>query len=451
MGNNKKNKTSVKKQSSYIPTQEFVDKFTAAFTYILRHMLLALEHHSKDEYTAKVIKPLVPGGDLVKPTSLADTYNVGPLTSDIFYGIISGARLKARQQLDFLSSRYQNSLPTLAKKLQPQQENKGKQKNQSNLHVSTETYANLVIDENMNIDEPADPIIAASQTNQEGNLGSTASTSSTTTPIGTSPPINISQSEDKNKKSKITRLTLNNNYVHTTQEGQVRTIMIYDLPLAWSHDEILNKLSAWGKVLEISFKPQHKYQSVWVKMILRPLINTDFVMKTWWQKLGDMYVRWYLGYWKLKDRKECERFQAKLLIPKDASDKDFKNFCKKGQTFDDFLSKTLKVKSLTLIIDKGDKYLILFFESQKDLHVALESTQSWKLTESHSPYQKKKEKSNKDKKKNLKSLKGKKAESKGFKSTGSTSSNNSRDKSKKTSKMNDDTRSLLKLILNLLS
>ncbi|PKY59511.1 hypothetical protein RhiirA4_482305 [Rhizophagus irregularis] len=452
MGNNKKknNKTSVKKQSSYIPTQEFVDKFTAAFTDILRNMLLAVEHHSKDEYTAKVIKPMVPEGDLVKPLSLADSYPKGPITSEVFYGIISGARLKARQQLDFLSSRYQNSLPMLAKKLQPQQGMKGKQKDQSNQHVSIETYANPVIDENMNIDEFADPNSTESQPNQEGTFGSTQSTSSKSTPIGTSPPNVITQSKEQNKKSKVTRLTLNNNYVHTTQQGQVRTIMIYDLPSAWSYDDILNKLSAWGKVLEISFKPQHKYQSVWVKMILRPLIDTDFVMKTWWQKLGDVYVRWYSGHWKLKDRKERERFQAKLHIPTDASDANFKNYHKR-QNFDDFLAKTLKIKSFTSILDKGEKYLILFFDSQNDLHKALEFEQSWKLTASHSPYQKKKVKSDKDKKKNLKSLKGKKAESTGSKPKGSTFSNNSRDKSKKSNKMNDDTRSLLKLILNLLS
>ncbi|PKY59565.1 hypothetical protein RhiirA4_482401 [Rhizophagus irregularis] len=116
-------------------------------------MLIAVKHHPKDEYTAKVIKPLVLGGDLVKPTSLADTYPIGPITSEVFYGIISGVRLKAHQQLDSLSSRYQNSLPTLAKNLQPQQGKKGKQKDQSNQHVLIETYANPVIDESMNIDE----------------------------------------------------------------------------------------------------------------------------------------------------------------------------------------------------------------------------------------------------------------------------------------------------------
>ncbi|PKY34799.1 hypothetical protein RhiirB3_454867 [Rhizophagus irregularis] len=96
--------------------------------------------------------------------------------------------------------------------------------------------------------------------------------------------------------------------------------------MAWPHDVILNKLSSWGKVLEISFKPQHKYQSVWVKMILRPIIDTNFVMRTWWQKLDDQYVRWFSGHWKLKDRKEQERFQAKLTIPKDAQQAQFNNY-----------------------------------------------------------------------------------------------------------------------------
>jgi hypothetical protein len=145
--NNKKNN----KKSSYIPTQEFVDKFTEAFIHTARKVLIGLKYHPKD-FTVKVIKPEVPGGDLVKPSSLAEKeLQHGPLTSEVFYGIISVARLKARQQLDSLSSRYQNSLPELAKKHQPQQNKKGKQKDQSNQHVLIKTYAKPVIDESMNI------------------------------------------------------------------------------------------------------------------------------------------------------------------------------------------------------------------------------------------------------------------------------------------------------------
>ncbi|PKY56064.1 hypothetical protein RhiirA4_476073 [Rhizophagus irregularis] len=479
--NKKKSKTSVAKQSSHIPTQEFVDKFTDAFKLILRDLLLSVEDHPND-FSTKVLKPLLAGGDVVKPSTFGEkNTQYGPVSGDIFHGILSVARAKARQQLDSLSSRYQNSLPSLAKKLQPQQNKKGKQKDQSNQHVSIETYANPnslpelakklqpqqnkkgkqkdqsnqhvsietyanpVIDKPMDIDEPADPSIAASQPNQEGNLRSTQSTSSTTTPIGTSPPNVITQSEDKTKKSKITRLTLTNNVVHDSQQGQVRTIMIYDIPTAWSHDLILNKLKSWGKVLEISFKPQHKYQSVWAKMILRPVIDTDFVMRTWWQKLDEeTVVRWYPRHWKLKDRKERERFQGKIMVPSDAPDDAFMNY-RKGQNFGDFVLKALKAKSWSNILDKGNKTVIVYFEPQKDLHNALEVEQAWKMTESHSP-QYKRLKSNKDKKKNSKSLKGKKAEPKG-----STSSIKSRKKSKKHDKLNDDTRSLLKLILNLLS
>ncbi|PKY57032.1 hypothetical protein RhiirA4_477800 [Rhizophagus irregularis] len=221
--------------------------------------------------------------------------------------------------------------------------------------------------------------------------------------------------------------------------------MIYDIPTAWSHDLILDKLKAWGKVLKISFKPQHKYQSIWTKMILQPVIDTDFVMRTWWQKLDDDKVmRWYPGHWKLKDRKERERFQTKIQIPSDATDDNFKNY-QNGQNFGDFVIKKLKAKSWSTILDKGNKIVIIYFESQNNLHKAMEVQQPWKMTELHSPHNKR-PKSDKDKKKNLKSLKGKKADPKG-----STSLNHSHDKTKKHTKMNDDTRSLLKIILNLLS
>ncbi|PKC57743.1 hypothetical protein RhiirA1_401172 [Rhizophagus irregularis] len=107
---------------------------------------------------------------------------------------------------------------------------------------------------------------------------------------------------------------MNNNVIHDMQQGQVRTIMIYDIPTACSHDHILNLLKEWGQVLEISFKTQHKFQSVWTKMILKPTHDTDFVMRTWSKKLGDVWVRWFPGHWKLKDRKICEKFQCKITL-----------------------------------------------------------------------------------------------------------------------------------------
>uniref|UniRef100_U9U1U4 Uncharacterized protein n=1 Tax=Rhizophagus irregularis (strain DAOM 181602 / DAOM 197198 / MUCL 43194) TaxID=747089 RepID=U9U1U4_RHIID len=62
---------------------------------------------------------------------------------------------------------------------------------------------------------------------------------------------------------------------------------------------------------------QHKYQSVWTKMILKPTTDTDFVMRTWQQKLGDGLVRWYPGHWKLREHKAWEHFQVKFSLLED--------------------------------------------------------------------------------------------------------------------------------------
>ncbi|PKC53177.1 hypothetical protein RhiirA1_479834 [Rhizophagus irregularis] len=63
-------------------------------------------------------------------------------------------------------------------------------------------------------------------------------------------------------------MTINNNLIHDTQKGQVRTIMVYDIPAAWSHDAILEHLKSWGQVLEISFKTQHNHH--WKPTISTP-------------------------------------------------------------------------------------------------------------------------------------------------------------------------------------
>lgn len=71
---------------------------------------------------------------------------------------------------------------------------------------------------------------------------------------------------------------MNNNVIHEMQKGQVHTILIYDIPTAWLHDDILNKLSEWGQVPEISFKSQCKYQFIWAKMILKPLVDMTWTL-----------------------------------------------------------------------------------------------------------------------------------------------------------------------------
>lgn len=50
-------------------------------------------------------------------------------------------------------------------------------------------------------------------------------------------------------------------------------------------------------------------------MILTPKADSELVMRTWGRSLGPRWVRWFPGHWKLKERKERERFQAKCVFP----------------------------------------------------------------------------------------------------------------------------------------
>ncbi|GBC06590.1 hypothetical protein RclHR1_06940007 [Rhizophagus clarus] len=126
----------------------------------------------------------------------------------------------------------------------------------------------------------------------------------------------------KLKCGTVQHMMMPNNNVADSQNGQVRTIMVYDIPATWSHEKILESLKEWGQVLEISFKTQYKYQSVWCKMVLSPLADTDFVLNTWWHKLGGLVVRWYPGNWRLKGRKVREQFQASFDLHVDINDED---------------------------------------------------------------------------------------------------------------------------------
>ncbi|PKC50546.1 hypothetical protein RhiirA1_486041 [Rhizophagus irregularis] len=64
-------------------------------------------------YTTATAK-LVPKDDIVTERSILDNVRITKLfTRTLNQAIISGARCKAHQQLDSLSSRYQNALPLL--------------------------------------------------------------------------------------------------------------------------------------------------------------------------------------------------------------------------------------------------------------------------------------------------------------------------------------------------
>ncbi|CAB5199974.1 hypothetical protein RhiirA1_471177 [Rhizophagus irregularis] len=253
----------------------------------------------------------------------------------------------------------------------------------------------------MNIDNNVDPDITVAQPNQEGSSKEDQQSLSISEPIGSQIPKGVTNSKSQITKGKITKMTINNNVIHDTQKGQVHTIMVYDIPAAWSHDVILEHLKSWGQVLEISFKTQHKYQSVWTKMILKLTIDTDFVMRIWQQTLGDGLVRWYPGHWKLRERKAREYFQV-----------------------------------------HGKHQLIAYFETHEHLLRCMEFKHHWKLTIS-TPPTKSPQKSKKDKKSYSQQSKGK--------NLGKSLSSSTRLRNKpKTQQKTDDTRSLLLKLLNLL-
>ncbi|PKK59887.1 hypothetical protein RhiirC2_794158 [Rhizophagus irregularis] len=444
MGKSNKKKSS---QQS-IPVQEFVDSFTNSFASILGDIIFEYLYSGEIEsefYKAATAK-LVPTGDIVTERSILDNVRVTKqFTRTLNQAIISGARCKARQTLDSLSSRYQNALPSLVQNaVEAQLKKKEKKVGKQKAPVSDDADANLVIDESMNIDDNVDPDTTESQPNQEGSSNVDQSSTSISKPIGSQIPKNVTSSESQITKGKITKLTINNNVIHNSQKGQMRTIMVYDIPAAWSHDAILEHLKSWGQVLEISFKTQHKYQSVWTKMILKPTIDTDFVMRTWQQNLGDSLVRWYPGHWKLRERKARERFQVKFSLPEDWKSNPLAFSYHDNKSFEHILSHELKGRAFIHLKVHGKRQLIAYFETHEHLLRCMEFSHHWKPTISTPPTKQKiPPKSDKDKKSYSRQSKGKNL------GNSLNSSTRSRNKSN-TQQKTDDTRSLLLKLLNLL-
>ncbi|PKC66822.1 hypothetical protein RhiirA1_459213 [Rhizophagus irregularis] len=150
-------------------------------------------------------------------------------------------------------------------------------------------------------------------------------------------------------------------------------------------------------------------------MILKPTIDTDFVMRTWQQKLGEGLVCWYPGHWKLRECK-ARMFSSKI-----------------------FSSGRLENYSV-----HGKHQLIAYFEMHEHLLKCMEFKHHWKLTISTPPTKKIPQKSKKDKKSYSQQSKGK--------NLGKSLSPLTRLRNKSnTQQKTDDTRSLLVKLLNLLT
>ncbi|CAG8766369.1 18429_t:CDS:2, partial [Rhizophagus irregularis] len=155
MGKSNKKKSS---QQS-IPVQEFVDSFTNSFASLLGNIIFDYLQCGdvESEFYKTATAKLVPKGDIVTERSILDNVRVTKqFTRTLNQAIISGARCKARQTLDSLSSRYQNALPSLVQSaVEAQLKKKEKKVGKQKAPVSDDADANLVIDESMNIDDNA--------------------------------------------------------------------------------------------------------------------------------------------------------------------------------------------------------------------------------------------------------------------------------------------------------
>ncbi|GBC10870.1 hypothetical protein RclHR1_09980004 [Rhizophagus clarus] len=113
-------------------------------------------------------------------------------------------------------------------------------------------------------------------------------------------------------------------------------------------------------------------------MVLSPLASTDYVLRTWWRKLGDTVVRWFPGSWRLKDRKVREQFQALITLDADlSSDTILSSPYDGGKSIVDFYRakawKTYKTKSKE---GKITTTIILYFDSQDALLMLWRRNQS---------------------------------------------------------------------------
>ncbi|PKK60576.1 hypothetical protein RhiirC2_793131, partial [Rhizophagus irregularis] len=165
----KSNKKKSPQQS--IPVQEFVDSFTNSFASLLGDIV---HYHIQcggveSDYYKTATENIILKGDIVMAQSILDNVRVTKqFMKTLNQAIISGARCKARQMLDSLSSRYQNALPSLVQNaVKAQLKKKEKKVSKQKAPVSDDADANLVIDESMNIDDNVDPDTTESQPNQE--------------------------------------------------------------------------------------------------------------------------------------------------------------------------------------------------------------------------------------------------------------------------------------------
>jgi hypothetical protein len=155
------------------------------------------------------------------------------------------------------------------------------------------------------------------------------------------------------------------------RKTKIRDIMIYDIPIEWSYEKILNELTAWGTTISATVKKQKKYQTVRVKIALSSFTVSSFDKGLWSYTLRKKVVRWYPGAWTLTNCKAREKFQLVIdNFPEGVDTTDLYNPANASHAF--ITNFDVKVAKLIKTQD-GKRKFIGFFESHKSYKMALTS------------------------------------------------------------------------------
>ncbi|RGB21491.1 hypothetical protein C1646_787072 [Rhizophagus diaphanus] len=161
---------------------------------------------------------------------------------------------------------------------------------------------------------------------------------------------NTGQAKSSNKNKKPDKRILQKIITgHTPSEddtSRVKDILVYDIPVSWTPEKILQQLTLWEKTISMQTKPQR-----------------------------GISVRWFPARWTLKERKQREKFQA--MIRKIPESMMIAALWKESHPHS-FLSSIKGLKSFKIIqTARGERKLIGYFEKWIDMRNALDNQFAW--------------------------------------------------------------------------
>ncbi|PKY55900.1 hypothetical protein RhiirA4_475734 [Rhizophagus irregularis] len=188
------------------------------------------------------------------------------------------------------------------------------------------------------------------------------------------------KSSNKKKKSNTNQIqnVITGHKPTDDDTSRVRDILVYDIPVSWTPEEILKQLTLWGKTISMQTKPQRKYQTLRLKIELSTFRLAQFEVNenpVWTTDLGGIPVRWFPARWTLKERKQREKFQA--TIQKIPDSMTLATLWKDNHPHS-FLTAIKGLKSFKIIqTAKGERKLIGYFEKWVDMRSALDNQYVW--------------------------------------------------------------------------